>query len=100
MFRWGAGNDVNQHLMNFVGICKSQGISGNNQTAMRLGRFSLSLTREETNWMNQMLDDSIRTWSELKEAFLERFFTELKELQMKDEMSKHKKLPGEVMYDT
>ena len=47
-----------------------------------------------------MPDDSIRTWSELKEAFIERFFPELKELQMKNEISTHKQLPGEAMHDT
>ncbi|KAH0661284.1 hypothetical protein KY284_026215 [Solanum tuberosum] len=86
MFRGAAGDDANQHLMNFVAICKSQEIPGVNQTTMRLRMFPLSLTGEATNWMNEMLEDSIRTWIELKEAFLERFFPESKEPQMKDEI--------------
>jgi len=90
MFRGAAGDDANQHLMNFVAICKSQEIPGVNQTAMRLRLFPLSLTGEATNWLNEMPDDSIRTWNELKEAFLERFFPESKELQMKDKISTHK----------
>ncbi|XP_015160357.1 uncharacterized protein [Solanum tuberosum] len=53
-----------------------------------------------TNWLNEMPDDSIRTWTELKEAFLERFFPESKELQMKDQISTHKQLPEEAMHDT
>lgn len=67
---------------------------------MKLKLFPLSLTWEATNWLNEMSDDSIRTWSELKEAFLELFFPELKELQMKDEISTHKQLLGEAMHDT
>ena len=67
---------------------------------MKLKLFPLSLTWEATNWLNEMPDDSIRTWSELKEAFIERFFPELKELQMKNEISTHKQLPGEAMHDT
>ncbi|XP_049394761.1 uncharacterized protein LOC125859068 [Solanum stenotomum] len=82
MFRGVDGDDANQHLMNFVAICKSQEIPG------------------ATNWLNEMPDESIRTWNELKEAFLERFFPESKELQMKDEISTHKQLPGEAMHDT
>ncbi|KAK4729915.1 hypothetical protein R3W88_022903 [Solanum pinnatisectum] len=78
MFRGAAGKDANQHLMNFVAICKSQEIFGVNQTAMRLRLFPLSLTGEATNWLNEMPDDSIRTWNELKEAFLERFFQDQK----------------------
>ncbi|XP_049349268.1 uncharacterized protein LOC125813838 [Solanum verrucosum] len=100
MFRGAAGDDANQHLMNFVAICKSQEIPGVNQTIMRLRLFPLPLTGEATNWLNEMPDDSIRIWNELKEAFLERFFPESKELQMKDEISTHKQLPGEAMHDT
>ncbi|KAK4706987.1 hypothetical protein R3W88_033459 [Solanum pinnatisectum] len=80
MFRGAASDDANKHLMNFVTICKSQEIPGVNQTAMRLRLFLLSLTREK--------------------AFLERFFPESQELQMKDEISTHKQLPGEAMHDT
>ncbi|KAK4713655.1 hypothetical protein R3W88_019562 [Solanum pinnatisectum] len=79
-FRGAAGDNTNQHLMNFVVICKSQEISGVRQIAMRLRLFPLSLTGEATNWLNEMLDDSIRTSTELKEAFLEQFFLESKEL--------------------
>ncbi|KAK4737325.1 hypothetical protein R3W88_001022 [Solanum pinnatisectum] len=100
MFRGAAGDDANQHLMNFVAICKSQEIPGVNQTTMGLRLFPLSLTGEATNWLNEMPDDSIRTWNELKEAFLERFILESKELHMKDEISTHKQLPRESMHDT
>ncbi|KAH0639329.1 hypothetical protein KY290_036590 [Solanum tuberosum] len=44
MFRETAGDDANQHLMNFVAICKSQEIPGVSQTAMRLRMFPLCLT--------------------------------------------------------
>ncbi|KAK4721276.1 hypothetical protein R3W88_011509 [Solanum pinnatisectum] len=80
MFKGVAGDDANQHLMNFVAICKSQEILGVSQTTMRLRLFPLSLTGEE--------------------AFLERFFPESKVLQMKDEISAYKHLPGEAMHDT
>ncbi|KAH0700824.1 hypothetical protein KY284_015039 [Solanum tuberosum] len=60
MFRGATGDDdFNHHLMNFV-----------SQTTMRLRLFLLSLTGEATNWLNELPDDSIRTWAELKEAFL------------------------------
>ncbi|KAH0698457.1 hypothetical protein KY284_012672 [Solanum tuberosum] len=100
MFRGAAGDDANQHLMNFVLICKSQQIPGVSQTTMRLRLFLLFLIREAINWLNKMPDDSIRTWTGLNEAFLERLFLKSKELQMKDEISAHKWLPGEAMHDT
>ncbi|KAH0712190.1 hypothetical protein KY289_008149 [Solanum tuberosum] len=100
MFRGAAGVDANQHLMNFVAICNSQKIPRVNQTTMRLRLFPLSLTGEATYWLNEIPDDSIKTWNELKEAFLERFFPESKELQMNDEISTHKQLPGDAIHDT
>jgi len=80
MFRGAAGDDANQHLMNFVVICKSHDIHGVSQTAIWLRLFPLSLIGEATNWLNELPDYSIRTWNELKEAFLERFYPESKEL--------------------
>ncbi|KAK4733970.1 hypothetical protein R3W88_008231 [Solanum pinnatisectum] len=49
MFRGATSDDANQHLMNFVAICKSQETPRVNQTSMRLRLFPLSLTREATN---------------------------------------------------
>ncbi|KAH0730014.1 hypothetical protein KY289_001202 [Solanum tuberosum] len=57
MFRGETGDEVNQLLMNFVAICKSQEIPGVSQTAMRLRLYPFSLTGEATNWLNEMLDD-------------------------------------------
>ncbi|XP_049357121.1 uncharacterized protein LOC125821800 [Solanum verrucosum] len=80
MFRGAAGDDVNPHLINFVAICKSQEIPGVSKIAIRLRLFPLSLTVEATNWLNEMSVDSNRTWTELNEAFIERFFSKSKEL--------------------
>ncbi|KAK4731462.1 hypothetical protein R3W88_024450 [Solanum pinnatisectum] len=74
IFSGETGDSAKQHLRNFMVICKSQEIPGVSQTMMRLRLFSFSLTGEATNWLNEILVDSIRTWTELKEAFLERFF--------------------------
>ncbi|KAH0737911.1 hypothetical protein KY290_036616 [Solanum tuberosum] len=61
MFRGAAGDYANQHLMNFVAICKSQEIPGISQTTMRLRLFTLSLTGEATNWLNEIPVESIRS---------------------------------------
>ncbi|KAH0665407.1 hypothetical protein KY285_026613 [Solanum tuberosum] len=69
-----------------MAICKSTEIPVVSQTAMRLKLFPFSLIGEKL--------------AKLNEAFLEKFFPEAKELQMKDEIGAHKKLPGEKMHDT
>ncbi|KAH0657823.1 hypothetical protein KY289_026571 [Solanum tuberosum] len=55
---------------------------------------------EATNWLNELPRKSIRTWAELREAFMERVFPEVKEFQMKDEIGSHKQVSGEAMHDT
>ncbi|KAH0748163.1 hypothetical protein KY290_027395 [Solanum tuberosum] len=60
----------------------------------------LNLKGEATNWLNELPRESIRTWAELREAFMERVFPEVKEFQMKDEISSHKQVSGEAMHDT
>lgn len=52
--------------MNVVGICKSQEIFGVSQRTMRSRLFPVSLPGEETNWLKELRDDSIRTWAELR----------------------------------
>ncbi|KAK4709999.1 hypothetical protein R3W88_004512 [Solanum pinnatisectum] len=72
MFRGAVGDDENQNLMNFVAICKSQEISGVNQTTMRLRLFPLSLTGEASNWFSQKLKkfpNHDLTKRHLKQAF-------------------------------
>ncbi|KAK4726889.1 hypothetical protein R3W88_031806 [Solanum pinnatisectum] len=94
------GDDANQYLMNFMAICKSQEIPGVNQIAMRLRLFPLSLTGEATNWLNEMPDDSIRTWkvslnyitkpvvdSVCRGSFIRKSFAE--NMQLLDEVSKN-----------
>ncbi|KAH0735413.1 hypothetical protein KY285_011120 [Solanum tuberosum] len=77
-----------------IQLLNLKGIPGVSQTAMRLKLFPLSLTGEATNWMNELPNDSIRTWTELKLSFLERFYPESKELQKKDKIGAHKQLSG------
>ncbi|KAK4737359.1 hypothetical protein R3W88_001056 [Solanum pinnatisectum] len=93
LFRETIGEDSNQHLMNFVRICKPTEILEASQKVMRLRLFPLSLTGEATNWLNELPHDSITNWEEFKETFIERFYPKAKELQLKNEIGAHKKLP-------
>ncbi|KAH0773617.1 hypothetical protein KY290_010754 [Solanum tuberosum] len=75
-------------------------IPGVSQNAMRLRSFPLSLSGEITNWLNELPHNSMRTWPELREVFMERFFHEAEELKMKDEIGSPKQLQSEAMHDT
>ncbi|PHT32245.1 hypothetical protein CQW23_28582 [Capsicum baccatum] len=54
-----AGDDRNMHLINFISTCKSFDNPGVGQNAIRLRLFPLSLSGEETLWLNGLTPDSI-----------------------------------------
>ncbi|PHT29709.1 hypothetical protein CQW23_30685 [Capsicum baccatum] len=60
-----AGDDPNMHLINFISTCKSFDNPGVGQNAIRLRLFPLSLSGEETLWLNGLTPDSITYWRAL-----------------------------------
>ncbi|KAK4715893.1 hypothetical protein R3W88_014231 [Solanum pinnatisectum] len=64
MFMGTAGDDANQHLMNFVAICKLQDIWTKPNIDKIEAVSCVSFTGEATNWLNEIPVDSIRTWTE------------------------------------
>lgn len=91
LFSEAASKDANQHLMNFIAICKSSEVPGVSQAAICLHLFPLSHYGEAIKWLNKLLHDSITYWRELRKVFLERFFTPSRKLQLKDEINTHNK---------
>ncbi|PHT42905.1 hypothetical protein CQW23_16930 [Capsicum baccatum] len=70
-----AGDDPNMLLINFISTCKSFDNPGVGQNVIRLHLFPLSLSGEETLWLNGLTPDSITNLRQLRDAFLERFFS-------------------------
>ncbi|PHT53160.1 hypothetical protein CQW23_07622 [Capsicum baccatum] len=95
-----AGDDPNMHLINFISTCKSFDNPGVGQNAIRLRLFPLSLSGEATIWLNGLTPDSITHWRQLKNAFLERFFSPSKKAQLRDEISNFRQLPSEALHET
>lgn len=50
-------------------------------------------------WFNELQHDSITTWRDLKEAFLEWFFPQSKKLQLRAKINKFRKLPTEALHE-
>ena len=65
----GKDDNPNQHLSHFKACCGNTG--GDNIFLLR--QFAQSLTGAAFDWYCSLKDDSIKTWEDMEEAFIEKF---------------------------
>ncbi|GJS18520.1 retrovirus-related pol polyprotein from transposon TNT 1-94 [Tanacetum coccineum] len=66
--------DPHKHIHEFLGICDMFKYQDTENEAVRLMMFPLSLTGEEKTWLDELNEGTIKTWDELRTAFISRFF--------------------------
>ncbi|GJY06287.1 reverse transcriptase domain-containing protein [Tanacetum coccineum] len=67
--------DPHKHIHEFLGICDMYKYRDTKNEAVCLMMFPLSLTREAKTWLDKLNEGTIKTWDELRTAFISRFFT-------------------------
>ncbi|GJW50219.1 reverse transcriptase domain-containing protein [Tanacetum coccineum] len=63
-----------KYIHEFLGICDMFKYRDTENEAVRLMMFPLSLTREAKTWLDELNEGTIKTWDELRTAFISRFF--------------------------
>ncbi|GJT86445.1 reverse transcriptase domain-containing protein [Tanacetum coccineum] len=66
--------DPHKHIHEFLGICDMFKYRDTKNEAVRLMMFPLSLTGEAKTWLDELNEGTIKTWDELRTAFISRFF--------------------------
>nr|GEV92669.1 reverse transcriptase domain-containing protein [Tanacetum cinerariifolium] len=66
--------DPHKHIDKFLRICDKFKYRDNENKAVCLMMFPLSLTGEAKTWLNELNEGTIETWDELRTAFISRFF--------------------------
>ncbi|GJV76285.1 reverse transcriptase domain-containing protein [Tanacetum coccineum] len=66
--------DPHKHIHEFLGICDMFKYRDTKNEAVCLMMFSLSLTGESKTWLDELNKGTIKTWDELRTAFITRFF--------------------------
>ena len=62
------------HVRNFLEVSDSFKLPGVSDDALRLRLFPFSLRDQARSWLNNLEHDSVRSWNELAEKFLRKYF--------------------------
>nr|GEV10295.1 reverse transcriptase domain-containing protein [Tanacetum cinerariifolium] len=66
--------DPHKHIHEFLRICIMFKYRDNENEAVRLMIFPLSLTGEAKTWLDELNEGTIETWNELRTTFISRLF--------------------------
>ncbi|GKA67097.1 reverse transcriptase domain-containing protein [Tanacetum coccineum] len=67
-------NNPHKYIHELLGICDMFKYRDTENEAVRLMMFPVSLTREAKTWLDELNEGTIKTWDELRTAFISRFF--------------------------
>ncbi|GKB98561.1 reverse transcriptase domain-containing protein [Tanacetum coccineum] len=66
--------DPHKYIHEFLEICNMFKYRDTENEAVRLMMFPPSLTGEAKTWLDELNEETIETWDELRTAFISRFF--------------------------
>jgi len=79
--------DPYRHLATYIEICNIVKIAGVLEDAVRLSLFLFSLAGEAKRWLHSFKGNSLKTWEEVVEKFLKKYFPESKTVEDKATIS-------------
>jgi len=79
--------DLYVHLAIYIENCNIMKIAGVPENAIHLNLFSFSLAGEAKRWLHSFKGNNLRTWEEVLEKFLKKYFPKSKTAKGKLEIS-------------
>ena len=89
--------DPYAHLATYIEICKTIKIAGVPDDAIRLCLFSFFLAGESKKWLHSFKGNNLKTWEEVVEKFLKKYFPESKIVEGKAAISSFHQFPDESL---
>ncbi|KAL5161427.1 hypothetical protein HKD37_07G018708 [Glycine soja] len=89
--------DPYAHLATYIEICNTVKIVCVPEDAIRLSLFSFSLSGEAKRWLHSFKGNSLKTWDEVVEKFLKKYFPESKTTKGKAAISSFHQFPNESL---
>ncbi|GJY95944.1 reverse transcriptase domain-containing protein [Tanacetum coccineum] len=66
--------DLHDHIREFLAICNMFRYGKTQSEAVKLMIFPLSLSDKAKTWFNELNEESITSWEQMRKAFINRFF--------------------------
>ena len=89
--------DPYTHLATYIEICNTIRLAGVPKEAIRLSLFLFSLFGEANRWLHSFKGNSLKTWDEVVEKFLKKYFPESKTAEGKAAISSFHQFPDESL---
>ncbi|KAL1218569.1 hypothetical protein V5N11_031039 [Cardamine amara subsp. amara] len=84
------------HIENFEEICSTTGSNGVPSEFLKSKMFSFSLADKAQRWLKSLTAGSLRTWDEVRAAFLDHFYTNSKTAALRNKISSFQQHSGEA----
>ena len=97
MFHGLPNEDPYAHLATYIEISNTMKISGVPEDAVRLSLLSFSLVGEAKRWLHSFKGNNSKTWEEVVEKFLKKYFPESKTAESKATISSFHQFPYESL---
>ena len=89
--------DPYAHLATYIKICNTMKIAGVPEDVVRLSLFSVFLAGEAKRWLHSFKGNNLKTWEEVVEKFLKKYFPESKIAEIKAAISSFHQFPDESL---
>ena len=94
-----SAEDPNAHLRNFLEIVDNFKVNGVPEETIRLRLFSRSLDGRAREWLDSLPNNSITTWNQLVEKFLNKYFSPAKTKRLIKEIQNFQQFDMESLYE-
>lgn len=99
MFRGASTEDPNAHLKNFIRVADSIKCNGVTPEAIRMRLFPWSLADKATTWLDSLPNESITTWDQLTQKFLNKYFPPGKAAKIRAEITNFSQFEEESLHE-
>jgi len=100
LFHGLSNEDPYAHLATYIEICNTIRLAGVPADAIRLSLFSFSLSGEAKRWLHSFKGNSLKSWDEVVEMFLKKYFPESKTTEGRAAISSFHQFPDESLSET
>nr|GEV85818.1 reverse transcriptase domain-containing protein [Tanacetum cinerariifolium] len=94
------GDDANKHLNKFPHVTQSIKVNGVTDDALHLYLFPHSLTHHATAWFDRLPRNSINTFEQMAEMFLEKYFPPSMVTKLRNEITNFHQHPDKSLFET